>query len=289
MSESFPYTKIRVINKFLKENKAAPLKKWGQNFLIDKNIIDSILSSYPGSSCMDLDCIVEIGPGMGSITHRLNEINKEIYLFEIDPILITHLKKSGFNKSPFHLIEGDVLKNLIHISEKKFFCFGNLPYYISSEILISLLNLCKGMMFATFMLQKEFIYRITNENSSLSIYLNCFGTWKHMKNVPSSCFYPAPKAQSALVSYEKFTHPLLSNKEQEILQVLLRAFFWGKRKMISKNIKDSPFLEKWDRSLLYEVTTGDGLLTGKERAEDIPRETYYTLSKKLSNINLILV
>ncbi len=289
MSESFPYTKIQAINQFLKENKAAPLKKWGQNFLIDKNIIDSILSSYPSPPIMDLDCIVEIGPGLGSITHRLNEINKEIYLFEIDPILLTHLKKSGFDKSPFHLIEGDVLKNLVHISEKKFFCFGNLPYYISSEILISLVNLCKGMMFGTFMLQKEFIYRITNENSSLSIYLNSFGTWKLIKNVPSSCFYPAPKAQSALVSYEKFIKPILSNIEQEILQVILRAFFWGKRKMIAKNIKDSPFLEKWDRNLLYEIITGDGFLTGRERAEDIPRETYYALSKKLSSMNLIFI
>jgi 16S rRNA (adenine1518-N6/adenine1519-N6)-dimethyltransferase len=287
MSDSFPYTKIQVINQFLKENNAAPLKKWGQNFLIDKNTIDIILSSFPSSSILDFDCIAEIGPGLGSITHRLKEIHREIFLFEIDPILIGHLKNNGYDRSPFHLIEGDVLKNLKHISDKNFFCFGNLPYYISSEILISLVNFCPGMIFGTFMLQKEFIQRITNENSSLSIYLNSFGKWKLIKNVPSSCFYPAPKAQSALVAYEKLNQPILSNKEKEILEILLRAFFWGKRKMISKNIKDSPFLEKWDRNLLYEVITKDGFLTGRERAEEIPRETYYTLSKNISSMNLI--
>jgi 16S rRNA (adenine1518-N6/adenine1519-N6)-dimethyltransferase len=288
MNESFTFTKIQSINQFMKENNAAPLKKWGQNFLIDKNIIESIISQLPVDSVSELDCIVEIGPGLGSITHRLVDFNKDIFLFEIDPILIENLKKYNYNKSPFVLVEGDVLKNLEIVSNKNFFCFGNLPYYISTDILTSLMSSCPKMKSGIFMLQKEFIYRITKENSSLSIFLNCFGEWKHIKNVSPSCFYPSPKAESALVYYEKDLIPKLNPSETSILQVILRSFFWGKRKMISKNIKDSPFLEKWDRKKFYELITRDGFLSGNERAEDIPKEIYYTLSKKLSIENLII-
>jgi len=289
MTDSFTFTKIHTINQFMKENNAAPLKKWGQNFLIDKNIIESIIIQLPLDSISDLDCIVEIGPGLGSITHRLIEFNKDIVLFEIDPILIENLKKYNYDRAPFVLVEGDVLNNLEIVSSKKFFCFGNLPYYISTDILTSLMSKCPGMKSGIFMLQKEFIHRITKENSSISIFLNCFGAWKHVRNVSASCFYPAPKAESALVYYEKDMFPKLDIKETRILQVILRSFFWGKRKMISKNIKESPFLEKWDREKLHELITRDGFLSGKERAEDIPKEIYYTLSKKLSNENLTIL
>jgi 16S rRNA (adenine1518-N6/adenine1519-N6)-dimethyltransferase len=289
MNDSFTFTKIQIINQFMKENNAAPLKKWGQNFLIDKNIIESIILQLPLDSVLDLDCIVEIGPGLGSITHRLVEFNKDIVLFEIDPILIENLKKYNYDQPPFVLVEGDVLSNLEIVSNKKFFCFGNLPYYISTDILTSLMSTCPGMKSGIFMLQKEFIHRVTKENSSISIFLNCFGEWKHIRNVSASCFYPSPKAESALVHYKKDEVPKLDPKETIILQIILRSFFWGKRKMISKNIKESPFLEKWDRKKIYEIITRDGFLSGKERAEDIPKEIYYTLSKNISNENLTIL
>lgn len=289
MKESYSYFNQGNINEFLIVNNAAPLKKWGQNFLIDKNIIEIIVQSLPEKIANEITCIAEIGPGLGAITHRLNVFHKKIFLFEIDPILIKHLKENNYHKMPFELVEGDVLKNLNVLKNEKFFCFGNLPYYISTDILTSLLVDCPFLRAGIFMLQKEFISRITQENSSISIFLSVYGEWKHLRNVSSSCFYPAPKAESSLIFYEKHTNLLLSEEEIKILQIILRAFFWGKRKTIQKNIKDSPFLEKFDRKKIIEIVLQTDNLSGMERAEEIKKETYYQIAKKInSNLNQLL-
>ena len=139
------------------------------------------------------------------------------------------------------------------------------------------------------MLQKEFINRITRENSSISIFLSIFGKWRHVKNVSSSCFYPSPKAESSLIYYEKYINKILTDSEIDVLQIILRSFFWGKRKTIQKNIKDSPFLDKFNRNEILEAVLQVDNLTGQERAEDIKKETYYHIAKKInSNLNQLL-
>lgn len=283
MKESFSYFNKGNINHFLSEKKGAPLKKWGQNFLIDKNIVEIIVQSLPENLLSEITSIAEIGPGLGAITHRLIEFNKTVYLFEIDPILIDNLKDHDYNIAPFILIEGDVLKNLNILDNESFFCFGNLPYYISTDILTSLVLQCPNLKAGIFMLQKEFINRITRENSSISIFLSIFGTWKHIKNVSSSCFYPSPKAESSLIFYEKHIDRILSDPEIEVLQIILRSFFWGKRKTIQKNIKDSPFLNKFNRNEIIEAVLQIDNLTGQERAEDIKKESYYKIAKIINS------
>jgi 16S rRNA (adenine1518-N6/adenine1519-N6)-dimethyltransferase len=283
MKESFIYFNHGNINHFLNEKKGAPLKKWGQNFLIDKNIVDIIIQSLPENLLCEITSIAEIGPGLGSITHRLAEFNKPVYLFEIDPILIDNLKDNNYNTPPFILIEGDVLKNLNILKNESFFCFGNLPYYISTDILTSLVQLCPNLKAGIFMLQKEFINRITSENSSISVFLSVFGVWRHVKNVSSSCFYPSPKAESSLIYYEKHSNRVLSDPEIDVLQIILRSFFWGKRKTIQKNIKDSPFLNKYNRTEIHEAVLQIDNLTGQERAEDIKKETYYRIAKIINS------
>ncbi|NBU98611.1 MAG: hypothetical protein EBS19_10450, partial [Spirochaetia bacterium] len=197
--------------------------------------------------------------------------------------LIENLKENKYSNKPFILIEGDVLKNLNVLKNESFFCFGNLPYYISTDILTSLVLQCPNLKAGIFMLQKEFINRITRENSSISIFLSIFGSWRHIKNVSSSCFYPSPKAESSLIYYEKYSNRILSDSEIDVLQIVLRSFFWGKRKTILKNIKDSPFLDKFNRSEIIDAVLQIDNLTGKERAEDIKKESYYKIAKIINS------
>lgn len=282
MQEKWKYVSIKNINAILKEKNAAPLKKWGQNFLTDLNIIDFIVQE--GDSLIEKynpEALIEIGPGLGSITHRLPIYLKDIYLFEIDPVLIEILKTNSMNSSPYHLFEGDVLKNIFSLPDRSFFCFGNLPYYISTEILISLFRCKKNIFGGIFMLQKEFVERIVSGKSSLSIFLHALGSWKSLKNISPRCFYPAPTAESALIRFEKHPNPFLNPDEVIVLELILRGFFWGKRKTIQKSIKENPFFSDKERIVLQNIIEKTQILTGKERPEEITGEHYYRLAKLL--------
>lgn len=278
--DKWKYISIKNINDILKEKKAAPLKKWGQNFLIDLNIIEFIIQEGKiGIDTVKPEAILEIGPGLGSITHKLQVFSKDIYLFEIDPILIEILKSNSMDAPPYHLLEGDVLKNIYHLPETKYYCFGNLPYYISTDILVSLFKCNREMLGGIFMLQREFVERVVSGKSSLSIFLNALGSWKSLKNISPKCFYPSPNAESSLVKFEKFANPILNSEELTILELILRGFFWGKRKTIQKCINENPFFGEDERKNLLGILEETKILSGKERAEEIPGETYYKLAK----------
>lgn len=285
MSEKWKYLSIKNINLLLNEKNGAPLKKWGQNFLVDSNIIDFIFQIAVENNVSDYESLIEIGPGLGAITHRLIPYNKKTYLFEIDPILIETLSIENFDKLPFTLIAGDVLENLDKLPESSFFCFGNLPYYISSEILTSIFRVNRNINVGIFMLQKEFVERIISGKSSLSIFLNAFGNWRLLKNISPNCFYPIPKAASSLLLFKKFESRILLENELKALETILRGFFWGKRKTISKSLKDNPFFKNRFRDRVSEVLESSEILTGMERPEEISKEKYYQLAKLVAMNN----
>ena len=135
------------------------------------------------------------------------------------------------------------------------------------------------------MLQKEFVEKIIKETSSIGIFLHSFGEWNHIKNVSPSCFYPSPKTESSLLFFKKFENQILTSGETKVLQKILRGFFWGKRKTIQKNIKDSPFFHDSDREKILSIFKSELNLSGNERAEDLKKEDFYKLSKYLQNLN----
>ncbi|MCB1178922.1 MAG: ribosomal RNA small subunit methyltransferase A [Leptospiraceae bacterium] len=276
--ENFTYLSVSNINDFMEEKGGAIRKKWGQNFLIDPNIIDIIINHIDLQKINQADIIVEIGPGLGALTHKIAYFQKETLLIEIDPILAENLRNSDyFLKGKFDLVQGDILKNFHHFSDKKVFVIGNLPYYISSDIITGILKNCKSILGGIFMLQKEFAERIEKDISSLSIFACAFGNWKIIQNVKPNSFYPSPAASSSVLYFEPFENRMKEGKVNK-LENLLRSFFWGKRKTISHIIKKSPFLNDNMRKVLEQEFTK---VTKKElsiRPENLDFEDYYNLA-----------
>lgn len=278
MNAEFPFFKRQNIKDFFAENEAAPRKKWGQNFLTDRNIIDIIckhIENHSGFSAAEE--LIEIGPGLGAITHILSRLEKKMTVLEIDPVLIENLKIQNY---AVEILEGDALETVRGFREKRVFAAGNLPYSISSELMTSIcreLPLCTG---GIFMLQREFAERIAKEVSSLSIFLHSFGNWELLKIVSPGCFYPVPEATSALLKYIPYPQKILNPEETFSLERILKSFFWGKRKTVSRILQDSPFLSEEERKKLGDLIENENSDLLKLRPEDIDKSIYYQLAKK---------
>jgi 16S rRNA (adenine1518-N6/adenine1519-N6)-dimethyltransferase len=275
MNESYPFYSIGRIREFLEENGAAPLKKWGQNFLIDPNIIDYIFNHIDKDALSNSESICEIGPGLGALTHRLPELNKKITLLEIDPALIKHLSNT-YVSPDIKIIAGDALITLLTLETRKNYFLGNLPYYITSDILITLLKNFPDIQGGIFMVQKEFAERVSHEVSSFSIFARAFGEWKLLKHIKPTCFYPSPTAVSSLLRFVPYKEKILSLDQIEKLEIILRSFFWGKRKTIGKILNESPFMTNPIREKL-QSTLQDKIL--KSRPQDLSFEIYYELAR----------
>lgn len=242
MNFNYPYFSISRIKSFLSEKNASPLKKWGQNFLIDPNTIDFIISSIQNHSAEKADTLIEIGPGLGALTHRLSEFGKPLLVYEIDPIYVSNLKEAEYiRQENLSIIEGDVLKTFSS-TNNSIYLIGNLPYYITSDIIIHCLKSINSLSGMFFMVQKEFAERICKEISSLSIFASIFGKFEFVRTVSPGCFYPKPEASSALIKFTPHPEPICGLAKISTAELFLKSVFWGKRKTIQKSISDSPFL-----------------------------------------------
>ncbi|RHX85272.1 16S rRNA (adenine(1518)-N(6)/adenine(1519)-N(6))-dimethyltransferase RsmA [Leptospira stimsonii] len=257
-SREYPFRKVSEIRKFLESKSSAPLKKWGQNFLIDPNAIQIILSGLSQDLLPSIDRILEIGPGLGAISHGLLDFHKPVTLFEIDPVYATWLREY---LPEFELREGDALGFLPEYADQKVYLFGNLPYYISSELTLSAVKNLKGLIGATFLVQKEFAKRISNEASSIQFYLSAYGIWKLKKDIKAGAFYPRPNVDSSVLEFR--AKPAFGDEFGFIaLECLCRMAFWGKRKKLTSSFRDAPIT-----SLPLEVQTSKNFSEESFRAE----------------------
>jgi 16S rRNA (adenine1518-N6/adenine1519-N6)-dimethyltransferase len=274
MNSEYPFLSISKINQFFKDNSASPRKKWGQNFLIDPNTISFIvqkLNLKPEST------VAEIGSGLGALTYSIYPIIKTYHVFEIDPVFIQELKKN-FTNLIIH--EGDVLKNLSILSETNLTLVGNLPYYISTDIILLALNSLPNLEYCIFMLQKEFAERLCNSISSLALYSICFGEFKYLKTVSSNCFYPKPEATSALIEFIPNTKNYYSTQQKKKFETFLRSVFWGKRKTIHKSLLKSPFLEEKER-INYITLLQNLNFNLEKRPEELDKKDYIKILENL--------
>lgn len=215
-------------------------KSLGQNFLIDKNIIDKIISS----SEIENKSILEIGPGTGNLTTAILKKNpKKFYVVEKDNSLAELLEKEFGNK--LSIINGDILKiNEKDISKEKLTVFGNLPYNISTEIICRwIVNLDNLFWFdkLILMFQKEVADRITSRiNTSdygrLSILLNWKMNIKKIFDVGPNCFFPKPKIDSSVLHFTP-KKIFFSIEKSKNLEMVTRIFFNQRRKMIKNPLK----------------------------------------------------
>ena len=257
-----------------------PKKSLGQNFLIDKNILQKIVNSV---SIYKNKEILEIGPGTGNLTHYLIKKNpKKIFVVEKDNELSLFLNEKF--KSKINIINDDVLKiseNLI--SKQKLIVFGNLPYNISTKILSKwIISTNKNFWFSKLILmfQKEVADRIISKiNTSNYGRLSILSNWrlfvKKVFNINSSCFNPKPKVQSTLLMFSpRKSYPKLENSKN--LEFVTRIFFNQRRKKIKKPLNQ---LFKKPNEIVEKFKLNINL-----RPQNLSPDIYYKIAKEYEKL-----
>ena len=213
-------------------------KRFGQNFLVDDQIVNRIVSTI---SPKKSDNIVEIGPGKGALTFPLLEHLDHLSVIEIDRDLISLLKLKKQDKLTIY--EADALKFDYGLISNNLRIVGNLPYNISSPLLFHLLSSKNQIIDMTFMLQKEVVDRIVAKHGSktygrLSVMMQTFFEVESMFTVPKESFDPQPKIESAILYLKTRTKPL--TREYKALRKNCQSFLFTKKKNTEKLFKINP-------------------------------------------------
>jgi len=221
-------------------------KSLGQHFLTDKNIAQKIAESLTGDGC---NTILEVGPGTGVLTKYLTEKHKAFYAIEIDYEAISYIKQH-FENSDF-IIEGDFLQKDLSVFESPIGIIGNLPYYISSQILFKVLENREIVSEVVCMIQKEVAERIAAPPGSktygiLSVYLQTFYDINYLFTVHEHCFSPAPKVKSGVIRLTRNNRIELACDTKLFFKVIKQAFN-QRRKTLRNSLK--PICQNWDTSL----------------------------------------
>lgn len=214
-------------------------KYLGQNFLIDQNIKNKILKSI---NIKKDDVIIEIGAGEGSISSEISSLSKKSYFIELDKSFIKELEKT-INKTKSSIHNDDILKfNIKDIvkKHKKIRIIGNLPYKISTKIILMLTDFKKNIKDLHFLVQKEIAEKITSKNNNqnkLAIKIQFFFEIEKMYDVKPHSFYPVPKITSSFIKLkpQKYTNKI---KDINLFNAVLTQAFNNQRKKIKKSIKE---------------------------------------------------
>ncbi len=214
-------------------------KNFGQNFLIDGHVISKIINAADIKSD---ELVIEIGPGIGSLTQELLDRAKMVICIEIDKTLIPILEENFKDYDNLLIINEDILKvDLTKIIEENGFktakIVANLPYYITTPIIMDCLEKGYPITSIVVMIQKEVAYRMnakpsTKEYGALSIVVEYFADTYLVANVPPNCFMPRPNVDSAVIQITKLDKPRVTPKNQEMFFKLVKAGFSMRRKTL---------------------------------------------------------
>lgn len=255
-------------NIFEKYNVGAS-KRFGQNFLIDQNILQKIVKVFD----INNQDVIEVGPGLGSLTLYLLEQAKSVTSYEIDEDMIRVLK-SEIDNPKFSLVEGDFLRANLDWEGKKM-CVANIPYNITSDILFKLFDSKDKVTSAVLMVQKEVAERLTakvgsKSYSKLTVTANYFADVKYEFTVPASAFLPAPKVDSAIVSF-KFKEDAVDASFTKFVKMC----FAMRRKTLYNNLKQ--FIEPDKAIAAIEEVTGKPSI----RPQELSLNNYIDLFNKV--------
>ena len=226
-------------------------KKFGQNFLIDTHVLDKIVRA---AEITPEDYVLEIGPGIGTLTQYLCESAKHVFAVEIDDNLIPILQDTLSAYDNVTVIHNDVLKlDINKLVEEK--CEGkrikvvaNLPYYITTPILMGLFESHVPMESVTVMVQKEVAQRMQalpggKDYGALSLAVQFYAEPYIVANVPPNCFMPRPKVGSAVIQLVRYEEPPVQVDNEKLMFRLIRASFNQRRKILVNGLKNSQELD----------------------------------------------
>lgn len=253
-------------------------KNYGQNFIVDENIINNIIIKSEINEC---STVVEIGAGAGSLTYKLAKTAKEVIAFEIDERLKDVLESNLNDLKNVELIFGDFLTHDIGkvLKNKENLCVvANLPYYITTPIITKFIDEQIDVKKMVLMVQKEVGDRFrakpgTKDYNSLTIFLNYYFDIIKIMDVSRNVFMPKPNVDSIVIALNKKENRY-QLKNEEFFFKLVRASFKQKRKTISNNLKE------YDLVTVAEVLKKHNL-TLMTRAEQIPLDIFVEMANAL--------
>ena len=225
-------------------------KKFGQNFLIDTHVLDKIINA---ADITKDDFVLEIGPGIGTMTQYLACAAREVYAVEIDKALIPILEDTLSDYSNVTVLNEDILKVDIrklaeeHNQGKPIKVVANLPYYITTPIIMGLFEGHVPIESITVMVQKEVADRMqvgpgTKDYGALSLAVQYYAEPYIVANVPPNCFMPRPKVGSAVIRLTRHKEAPVKTVDEKLMFRLIRASFNQRRKTLANSLKNSPEL-----------------------------------------------
>lgn len=263
-------------------------KNYGQNFLIDENIVSQIVEKAEVSKN---DLVIEIGPGLGTLTKYLLEAAGKVICIELDTNVLKILNDRFSLFNNFELINNDVLKVDLKelIAKNSEFSsvkvVANLPYYITTPIIMKLLEEHLDLTSITVMVQKEVALRLTEtpggkETGSITYSINYYTNPSLVLNVSKECFIPSPKVDSAVIKLEVLKQPKVKVQDEELFFKIIKSAFLQKRKTLinslsNNNIADKSFLEKMLTDLNIDL---------KIRAEKLTLEDFARITKYIKEV-----
>ena len=262
-------------------------KKYGQNFLIDSNILEKIVS------CANIskdDIVLEIGPGIGTLTQYLCEEAKAVIAVEIDKNLIPILNDTLKEYDNVSIINEDILKLDINsiikekFGERTIKVVANLPYYITTPIIMGLFENNINLESITIMIQKEVADRMkagpgTKDYGALSLAVQYYAKAEIQMIVPPSCFIPKPNVGSAVINLVKHKNPVVKAIDDEFMFKVIRAAFNQRRKTLLNGLNNSPEIKISKEKILEAINELE--VVENIRGEALTLEQFARLSDNL--------
>ncbi len=267
-------------------------KKYGQNFLIDTSVLDRIITA---AEITKEDCVLEIGPGIGTMTQYLAERAGEVVAVEIDQNLIPILKETLAAYDNVTVIQDDILKvDVRKIVEEKnggrpIKVVANLPYYITTPIIMGLFEKHIPLKSITIMVQKEVAERMqvgpgTKDYGALSLAVQYYAKPEIVANVPPNCFIPRPNVGSAVIRLTRYEEPPVKTGNEEKMFALIRASFNQRRKTLVNGLTNASGLGL-TKEQVTEALEQMGL-PATIRGEALTLEQFANLSDKLFGFDI---
>ena len=281
---SNPQKTIEMIKKY----EFAFQKKFGQNFLIDAHVLEKIIAA---AKITKEDFVLEIGPGIGTMTQYLAEHAGKVVAVEIDRALIPILRETLSEYANVTVIHEDILKldiGKLALEEnggKPIKVVANLPYYITTPIIMGLFESHVPLESITVMVQKEVAQRMqalpgTKDYGALSLAVQYYAEPYLAANVPPNCFMPRPNVGSAVIRLTSYEHPRVSVKDEALMFRIIRASFNQRRKTLQNGLNNSPEITA-SKERIAEAIASLGL-PASVRGETLTLEQFAALADVLA-------
>ena len=263
-------------------------KKFGQNFLIDTHVLEKIIHA---AQITDQDCVLEIGPGIGTMTQYLAEHARHVVAVEIDGNLIPILGETLADYSNVTVLNQDILKTDIqelvdtYNEGRPIKVAANLPYYITTPIIMGLFESRVPIDNITIMVQKEVAERMqagpgSKDYGALSLAVQYYAEPYLVANVPPNCFIPRPGVGSAVIRLTRHKEPPVKTADEQLMFRLIRASFNQRRKTLQNGLNNSPDIPFTKEQILAAIESLG--LPAAVRGEALTLKQFAALTDKLA-------